>query len=144
MSIKQQSGLFYVVNNGNMATLTSKNLFVGYSTIDTDDMKKLVDLRLVEQDLLNHFNTKKNERVMMPGWGCGIWEYLFEPLDSVRESIIYEAQQVVANDPRVRLESIDVSESEGVLRILMMLYYVPFNAYGSFTVDFDKRSQEMI
>jgi len=127
-----------------MATLTSKNLFVGYSTIDTDDMKKLVDLRLVEQDLLNHFNTKKNERVMMPGWGCGIWEYLFEPLDSVRESIIYEAQQVVANDPRVRLESIDVSESEGVLRILMMLYYVPFNAYGSFTVDFDKRSQEMI
>jgi len=144
VSIKQQSGLFYVVNNGNMATLTSKNLFVGYSTIDTDDMKKLVDLRLVEQDLLNHFNTKKNERVMMPGWGCGIWEYLFEPLDSVRESIIYEAQQVVANDPRVRLESIDVSESEGVLRILMMLYYVPFNAYGSFTVDFDKRSQEMI
>jgi hypothetical protein len=98
----------------------------------------------VEQDLLNHFYTRKNERVMMPGYGCGVWEYLFEPLDQVRDLIIYEAEQVIASDPRVQLGSIDVTETEGVLRILMNLYYVPFNAYGTFAVNFDKRSQQMI
>jgi phage baseplate assembly protein W len=126
-----------------MATLTSKNLFVGYSTIDSPRMQQLVDLKLVEQDLLNHFNTKKNERVMMPGWGCGVWDYLFEPLDNVRNDIVYEAEKVVAADPRVQLQSIDVSELDHGIRITMQLYYVPFNAIGTFSVNFDRRSQEM-
>lgn len=127
-----------------MATLTSKNLFVGYSTIDSPRMQQLVDLKLVEQDLLNHFNTKKNERVMMPGWGCGVWDYLFEPLDTVRNDIVYEAEKVIAADPRVQLQSIDVSELDHGIRITMQLYYVPFNAIGTFSVNFDRRSQEMI
>ena len=107
-------------------------------------MQQLVDLKLVEQDLLNHFNTKKNERVMMPGWGCGVWDYLFEPLDTVRNDIVYEAEKVIAADPRVQLQSIDVSELDHGIRITMQLYYVPFNAIGTFSVNFDRRSQEMI
>jgi len=133
-----------MINTANMATLTSKNLFVGYSTVGSSRIQHLVDLKMVEQDLLNHFYTRKNERVMMPGYGCGIWEYLFEPLDQVRDLIVYEAEQVISRDSRVQLGSIDVTETDGMLRILMNLYYVPFNAYGTFAVNFDKRSQQMI
>ena len=43
-----------------MATLTSKNMFVGFSTVDqASNNRQLVDISLVEQDLRNHFFTKK-------------------------------------------------------------------------------------
>lgn len=128
-----------------MASLTSKNLFVGYSNITDSKNNQLVDLKLVEQDLLNHFNTKKSERVMMPTWGCGIWDYLYEPFDeSTVDAIKYEAQQVINSDPRVQLQTINVIEFDYGIRIEMNLYYSPLQAYSTFSVDFDRRSQEMI
>lgn len=123
-----------------MAT-SNKRLFVGYSTVGSPKGQQLVDIKLVEQDLLNHFHTRKNERVMMPGWGCGIWDYLFEPIDAVRDSIILEAEKVIASDSRVSVKSIDVFELDHGLRISMTLYYIPLNAIGTFSVDFDRRSQ---
>ena len=127
-----------------MAILTRKNLFVGYSTVGNNKSQNLTDLQLVHQDLLNAFYTKKGERVMMPTYGCGIWDYLFEPLDGTRELIVNEAQLVIDNDPRVKLQNITVAEFDAVLQINMDLYYVPFNAYGSFSINFDKRSQQMV
>ena len=126
-----------------MATLTSRNLFVGFSTVGAPKGQQLVDIKLVEQDLLNHFYTRKNERVMMPGWGCGIWDYLFEPLESARENVIYETQKVIDSDPRVRMQSINVTEIDHGIRIEMTLLYVPLNAIGNFSVDFDRRGTDM-
>lgn len=126
-----------------MATLTSKNQFVGFSTV-TSNARHLVDLALVNQDLLNHFNTRRNERVMMPNWGCGVWDYLFEPFDSATESsIIYEAKKVIDADPRVKMQGIQVTTFDNGIRIDMNLLYVPWNAIGSFSVNFDKRSQQL-
>lgn len=125
-----------------MASLTTKNLFIGYSTLASPKGQNLVDIDLVKQDLLNQFNTKKNERVMRPTWGCGIWDYLFEPLESVRDLIVYEAEQVIASDSRVLLKSVDINENDYGIRINMTLYYVPLNALGSFSVDFDRRTQQ--
>lgn len=126
-----------------MATLTSKKLFVGYTTVNTFGSLQLADINLVNQDLLNVFYTKKNERLMMPGYGFGGWDYLFEPIDQVRDLIIYEAQQVIDNDPRVQLQSINVQQQQFGLRIQMQLYYVPWNAIGTFQIDFDNRSAAM-
>lgn len=126
-----------------MATLTSRNLFVGFSTVhDINTSRTLVDLALVNQDLLNQFNTRPNERVMMPGWGCGVWNYLFEPFDSSTESSIIQAvQQVIDADSRVQTQSMTVTTFENGIRVAMQLYYVPWKAYGNFVVNFDKRSQ---
>ena len=105
---------------------------------------QLTDLKLVEQDLLNHFNTKRGERVMMPTWGCGIWDYLYEPFDeSTVDGIKYEAQQVIKQDPRVQLQTMNVIEFEYGIRIEMNLYYTPLQAYSTFFIDFDRRSQAM-
>jgi len=125
-----------------MATLTSKNLFVGYTTVNQVKPQQLVDIKLVEQDLLNHFNTIPGERVMMPTFGCKIWNYLYEPFDqSTIDSIVYEVQQVVKSDPRVQLQNTNVTEFQHGITVSMELYYVPFKAISSFVVNFDKRSQ---
>jgi phage baseplate assembly protein W len=126
-----------------MATLTSKNMFVGYSTVNTFGSQQLADIAIVNQDLLNEFYTKKNERVMMPGYGFGGWDYLFEPIDQVRDLIISEAQQVVNNDPRVQLQSINVTQQQFGLSIQMTLFYVPWQAIGTFEINFDNRSAAM-
>lgn len=127
-----------------MATLTSKNLFVGYSTVGDPINQQLADIKLVEQDLLNHFNTKYGERVMLPNFGCKIWNYLFEPFDdTTRDGIIYEAMQVIEFDPRVTLQNIDVTEFEYGIRVVMNLFYIPFNTQSSFSVNFDRRSLEV-
>lgn len=128
-----------------MASLTSKNLFVGYSNVVDVKNHQLVDLKLVEQDLLNHFNTKKRERVMMPTWGCAIWDYLYEPFDeSTVDAIKYEAQQVINSDPRVQLQTMNVIEFDYGIRIEMNLYYSPLQAYSTFSIDFDRRSQDIM
>ena len=128
-----------------MAGIFSKKLFVGYSTVGSPKSQQLVDLPLVKQDLLNHFNTRKNERVMMPGWGCGVWEYLFEPFDTdTKNSIIIEAENVINLDPRVQIKDINVTELDYGIRIDMVLLYVPQNALTNFSIDFDRRSQEMV
>lgn len=126
-----------------MAGIFTKNLFVGYSTVSAPKSQQLVDLALVQQDLLNHFNTRKNERVMMPNWGCGVWDYLFEPFSSdVKDAITLEAQKVVNADPRVQVQSMDVISLDQGIRINMILLYVPSNATGTLSIDFDKRSRQ--
>lgn len=126
-----------------MAGIFTKNLFVGYSTVSAPKSQQLVDLALVQQDLLNHFNTRKNERVMMPNWGCGVWDYLFEPFNSdVKDAITLEAQKVVNADPRVQVQSMDVISLDQGIRINMILLYVPSNATGTLSIDFDKRSRQ--
>lgn len=139
--VNSKIAFFCWINIVVMATLNSNRLFVGYSTVNSFKSHHLADIKLVEQDLLNHFFTRKNERLMMPGWGCGVYDYLFEPIDSVRDAIIYEVQQVINADSRVQLQSINVSQLEHGMRIDMQLYYVPFKVVNTFSINFDNRSQ---
>jgi phage baseplate assembly protein W len=131
------------INISIMVSKTQRGLFFGFSTVEAAKSQNLMDIDLIKQDLLNHFNTKKNERVMMPGWGCGIWDYLFEPINHVKENIIYEAQQVIDADPRVELENIDIIEKDHGLRIDMTLLYVPLRAVSMFSIEFDRRNSAM-
>lgn len=126
-----------------MARNNQRGIFFGYSTVGAAKSQNLVDVKLIEQDLLNHFYTRKNERVMMPGWGCGIWDYLFEPITHVRDNILYEVQQVIQSDPRVQLQDVNIVEKDHGIRIDMTLLYVPLRAIGSFSIDFDRRAAGM-
>ena len=128
-----------------MATLTSKNLFVGFSTVGQNRSQNLADLKLVEQDLLNNFNTRPGERVMMPNYGCGIWNYLYEPFDQTTvDAIKHEAQQVINNDPRVTMQTINVIQFEYGIRLEMNLFYTPLRAASTFVINFDKRADSMV
>ena len=124
-----------------------RRLFVGFSTYRSPLEKKsgwtLTDLELVKRDLMNHFHTRRGERVMMPEFGCIIWDYLMEPLDdNNREIIVDEVKRIVESDSRVIADQIDVREIEYGMVINVVLFYRPWEVYESFSIDFDRRALE--
>jgi len=99
--------------------------FIGFST---DKKKKppytLTDLDLVKQDLLNHFQTRKGERVMRPNFGSIIHDILMEPFDDfTKQDVEDECKQIVENDPRVELIDMNVENSDHFLKVELYLEY---------------------
>ena len=99
--------------------------FIGFST---DNKQKppytLTDLDLVKQDLLNHFLTRKVERVMRPNFGSIIHDILMEPFDNLtKQDIEDECVNIVGNDPRVDLISTNVENSDHFLKVELYLQY---------------------
>ena len=127
-----------------MATLQKSKLFIGYSTVLTNSkVQQFADIELIKRDLLNNFYTRPGERVMMPTYGCGIWNLLFEPFDAVtKDAIIYQVQQVINGDSRVKLLNTIVTEFEQGIQIQMELLYVPYNVINTFSLNFDRRTMQ--
>lgn len=117
-------------------------LFRGFSSFErTNPKTEIVDIELIKRDILNHFHTIKGERVMRPNFGSIIWDMLFEPFDDlVREAIVSDVQNIIAQEPRVELQNLDVSEFEQGLRVDVEVLYVPFNVVGTFDIEFDRRN----
>jgi phage baseplate assembly protein W len=128
-----------------MAILQQSKIFVGYSTIETNSkQQKFADIPLIKRDLLNHFNTIPGQRVMMPTFGCSIWNLLFEPFDdAVRDAIVAECTKVINAETRVILQSITVNEFNQGIIVQMELIYQPYNVLDSFNVEFDRRAVAM-
>jgi phage baseplate assembly protein W len=81
---------------------------------------------LVIEDLMNHIMTRKGERVMMPTFGSIIHELVFEPL--TQETIILveeDLQYIIDHDPRVKLISMDVFDTEHTINALLRVSIVP-------------------
>lgn len=108
-----------------MPRLTSR--FRGYSTIGTNFLNpRLADLALAKQDLLNHFNTRKGERLMMPTFGSIVWDMLFEPLDEETMAIIEEdVRVIIKNDPRWQLNAVEVIDGPNSIQVDINLTYLP-------------------
>lgn len=117
-------------------------LFKGFSTIDKDHKhNSLVDIELIKRDLLNHFHTRKGERVMMPEFGSIIWDMMFEPLDATSKELIEEdVRRVVTSDPRLEfMEMVTYVREHGIL-ITVHLKYIPFDLEETLEVSFDRRA----
>ena len=86
--------------------------YKGFSSADpANTSSKLYDLELIKQDMLNHFNTRKGERLMNPSFGSIIWNLLMEPLTpQVRESLNNDILEICNSDPRVTPTQINLRE----------------------------------
>ena len=100
------------VQNPNSNYVTTK-IYRGFSSNNPNARNNvLYDADLIKQDIYNHFMTAKGERVMLPDFGSIIWDYLYEPLDEQTKEIIkLDAQDIINQDPRVNLNSINVNLS---------------------------------
>jgi phage baseplate assembly protein W len=101
--------------------------FIGFST---DNKQKppytLTDLDLVKQDLLNHFLTRKGERVMRPNFGSIVWDLLMDPMSpKVVTDIEEDVDKIVARDPRVSLLKTTVTALEHAIRVDIDLRFIP-------------------
>ena len=123
-----------------MAIINQSRLFVGYSTLGTNSkLQQFADIELINRDLISNFYTKPGERLMLPNYGCGIWDLLFEQFDQVtKDAIVYEVQKVVAYDTRLQLQNTNVSQFEQGILVQLDLLYVPLNVYKTFTITFNQ------
>lgn len=128
-----------------MAITTRTRLFVGYSSVDTSiKQTQYTDLDLIKRDLINHFYTRKGERVMMPTFGSIIWDMIFEPMTPENIAIIVDdSTQIVSEDTRIQLQSINLVEYDHGLQLQMNISYQPLNIVESFSLDFDRRTMEI-
>jgi len=89
-----------------------KHLYKGFSTVNSSNISsQLFDFDLIKQNILNHFNTKKGERVMNPQFGTIIWDLIFEPLtEQVRDLLTNDITTICNFDPRVAPLEIKINE----------------------------------
>jgi len=121
-----------------MARYISK--FRGYSSIGTSFLSPVrYDLDLARQDLLNHFNTRKGERIMMPTFGSIVWDMLFEPLDDITINLIdADVRSIIKNDPRWLLQSVTITEGPNALNINVVVTYLPTEETVTLPLTYDK------
>lgn len=115
-------------------------LFKGFSTQGrTFQDPKLYDIELVKQDLFNHFNIRKGEKLENPEFGTNIWQYLFDPLDDqTKNAIVQDVQTVINYDPRVTLDQLEIDEYEHGIQITLTVLYIGYGIGESFNLLFDQ------
>ena len=126
-----------------MARLTST--FRGYSSVGTSFLSPVrYDLDLARQDLLNHFNTRKGERIMLPEFGSIVWDMLFEPLDETTRQIIgQDITKIASYDPRLRVGQVAITQQDTGLQIQLTLSYVPTNQADTILLNFNRNSETL-
>jgi phage baseplate assembly protein W len=100
--------------------------YIGYSTIDATTINRiLTDKDIALRDLMNHFYTRKGERVMNPEFGCVIWDLVFDPLDLLTENLIKEdIERIVKSDPRWILDSLVIEKPDDhTISARVQIYY---------------------
>ena len=114
--------------------------FRGYSSVGTTFLSPVrYDLDLARQDIVNQFNTRLGERVMLPKFGTIIWDLLFDPLDeSLIKLIQDDVVRIINEDPRWRLISVDVSEGPNALDIRILVNYRPSDETITLPLTYDK------
>jgi phage baseplate assembly protein W len=118
--------------------------FIGFSTINKKKPPyTLTDFELVKVDLLNHFNTRKGERVMLPEFGTIIYNLLMDPLDDTTKDLIMEdATRIIDEEPRVQLDTMKLSELNSVVLLETQLTYLPNGVTEELAIQFDIDAQE--
>ena len=119
-------------------------MYQGFSTYNRLKKFHVTDFDLVQQDLYNHFNIRKGEKLMQPDFGTIIWSLLFEPMtDAVHQAIVEDVTQIVKYDPRTNLQNITINEYQNGIQIAIDLLYIPTDQITSLNLQFDSNSQNL-
>jgi phage baseplate assembly protein W len=118
-------------------------LYNGFSTVNRSKHFRITDFELVKQDLTNHFNIRKGEKLMNPDVGTVIWDMIFEPLDeSSKATIVQDVNRIIASDPRVAAENVIVTQYDRGIQIEIVLRYISTNQRSSLVVNFNRQSSQ--
>jgi phage baseplate assembly protein W len=116
-------------------------LYRGFSSVaNTGINTGLFDINLVQQDLLNQFNTRLGERRMRPNYGSVIHDLLFDLSDSRTEAlIVQDAERIILGDPRVRLLTMEsaVDLDNHSIRLDIKLKVLEFDMILNFAAIFE-------
>jgi phage baseplate assembly protein W len=120
------------------------NMYRGFSTVGRDKKFRLTDFELVKQDLINHFNIRKGEKLMNPDFGTIIWNVLYEPLtEDLKSVIITDIKSIASYDPRVSIDNVIITEYDRGIQIELELRYLQTNQSNLLNLQFDNQSNTL-
>lgn len=116
----------------------ASNMYRGFSTQAGNRNFRLTDFVLIKQDILNHFNIRKGEKLMNPNFGTIIWNVLHEPFTEDLKSVITQDIKAIAGyDPRVSFDNIIITEYDQGIQIELQLRYIPTNQTKVMLMNFN-------
>ncbi len=116
--------------------------FIGYSTINKYKDYTVTDFELVKRDLLNVLNIRQGEMPGRPEVGTSMWSLIYEPQSpSTTKAINSEIQRVVAQDPRIQINDINVYAQENGILIELEVDTVQGQDAELLRVFFDQQQQ---
>lgn len=119
-------------------------VYKGFSTLGASTNFRLTDFELIKQDIMNHFNIRKGEKLMNPNFGTIIWNVLFEPFtEDLKSVIVSDIQAIASYDPRVSFDNIIVTEYDQGIQIELQLRYVPTNQTNVMLLNFNGETQSL-
>ena len=118
--------------------------YKGFSTLAPSRNFRLTDFDLIKQDIINHFNIRKGEKLMRPNFGTIIWNVLHEPFtDDLKSVIATDIKAIASYDPRVSFDNIIVTEYDQGIRIELQLRYVPTNQTNLMLMNFNNQTNTL-
>jgi len=122
-------------------TNTVSQYYKGFSTVNNANRgSKLYDFDLIKQNILNHFNTRKGQRVMDPSFGTIIWDILMEPLTpQIKELLSQDVKTICNFDSRVYPLQIQINEYERGYLIEIVLAMKNTNQSSRLKLVFDQK-----
>jgi phage baseplate assembly protein W len=118
--------------------------YKGFSTVGRDKKFRLTDFELVKQDLMNHFQIRKGEKLMNPNFGTIIWNVLYDPFtESLRSAIAADVKAIASYDPRVAIDNIVITEFDTGIQIELELRYLQTNQTNLMNLRFDNQSRTL-
>ena len=115
----------------------------GFSTYNRYKKFRLTDFELAKQDLFNHFHIRKGEKLMNPDFGTIIWNVLFEPFtEEIKTAIVEDINTVVKYDPRINVDSVEVTQYDYGIQVALELTYIPSDQTGLMKMRFDQNSSK--
>lgn len=127
-------------NRGNSGRKTQ--VYRGISTVNPNNRNyNLYDANLIKQDLINHFQIRKGEKIYNPEFGSIIWNLLFEPLtQEAKDAITKDVATIVNADPRIDVVALSIVEKDYGIQIAMTLNYNKYNISETLRFNFDREN----
>ena len=103
---------------------------------------RTVDEQLVIQDLLNSFNIIQGQKPGKPEYGTILWSFIFEPNTiDMNKQLEQEVVRLTQLDPRIILNTLQLTNMETGIMIELELAITPFNNPTQLAILFDQGSK---
>jgi phage baseplate assembly protein W len=129
-----------VANSINQQATQTDHFYKGFSTVSNPNKNSsLYDYKLITQDLINQFNTRKGERVMNPNFGSAIWDLLMEPLtEDTRAALTDDIVGICSSDPRIITKQIDLTEYNQGYQLELTLQFAGTDQSANIKLNFNQ------
>jgi len=115
-------------------------IYRGISTVNPNTTNyNLYDADLIKQDLINHFNIRKGEKIYNADFGTIIWDTLYEPLtEQARDTVLADVLGIFDAEPRINAKNVSIIQKDYGLQVYAEIEYIKHQVIEQILFDFDK------